>query len=67
MTDLSLFKTRVRIFFCACERKEEHSCDPEFTWYEPQDIQKGIRLAREKGYPEEFFYPYKKCYLCKYH
>lgn len=62
--------TRRRIFYCACVTPEMHGragpCDPEFTWYEPQDIEKGYRLARQRGYPEGFWAPYKLCSSCRW-
>lgn len=62
---------RQRIYYCACNwRDQDHTpwgaCDPEFMWYEPQDIIKGYKIAKTLGYPKGFWVPYKICFACKW-
>jgi hypothetical protein len=63
---------RQRSFFCACDnpkRRFDHAlniCEPEFLWYEPQDIIKGIGIAKKRGYPDGFWVPYKICGGCRW-
>jgi hypothetical protein len=58
--------TRQRSFFCACDKPLMHGCEPEFLWYEPQDIIKGIGIAKKRGHPDGFWVPYKICSSCRF-